>query len=110
MAKKMDAAARQARDNETAMRPDQRFDYSAIVDRKPLELLHEEAQGRRVLAGRPDLRLVCGGGQSVGLMFAAFTTFRQRATSAASSSRKRSGGPPTGSIPAVTRRCFISRV
>ena len=28
----------QARDNETAMRADKRFDYSAIVDRKPLKL------------------------------------------------------------------------
>ena len=38
MPKKNDAATRQARDNETAMRADQRFDYSAIVDRKPLKL------------------------------------------------------------------------
>ncbi len=29
---------RQARDNETAMRADKRFEYSAIVDRKPLKL------------------------------------------------------------------------
>ena len=38
MPKQNDAVKQQERDNETAMRPDQRFDYSAIVDRKPLKL------------------------------------------------------------------------
>lgn len=38
MPKKNDPVAQQARDNETAMRADERFDYSAIVDRKPLKL------------------------------------------------------------------------
>ena len=38
MPKKNDPVTQQTRDNETAMRADERFEYSAIVDRKPLKL------------------------------------------------------------------------
>ena len=38
MAKQNDAVKQQERDNETAMRADERFEYSAIIDRKPLKL------------------------------------------------------------------------